>query len=323
MISRIHRRAAVAVAALTVLTTTACAGQTNAIVAPPGTVPTPCGTVSIAVNPWVGYQANVAVVSYLLENELDCTVVEKELTEEDSWKGLAAGEIDVILENWGHDELKKKYIDELKVAVEHGITGNTGRIGWYVPPWMVKQYPDITDWKKLNDRVDLFRTAESGDKGQLLGGDESYLTNDRALIKNLKLNYQVVYAGSEEALIKAFDRAEKEREPLIGYFYAPQWLLSDVKLVRVPLPEYKPSCSTEPEEIACDYQPYFLDKIASKKFASSGSPAADLIKNFQWTNDDQNSVARDITVAKRSRDSAAKRWLDAHPAEWQKWLPTR
>ena len=35
----------------------------------------PCGTVNIAVNPWVGYEANAAVVGYVLQHELGCTVV--------------------------------------------------------------------------------------------------------------------------------------------------------------------------------------------------------------------------------------------------------
>ncbi len=44
--------------------------------------------------------------------------------------------------------------------------------------------------------------------------------------------------------------------------------------------------------------PYDLDKVVSKKFADSGSPAADLVKNFNWTNDDQNVVAKYIAVTR-------------------------
>ncbi|MGW4941698.1 ABC transporter substrate-binding protein [Actinoplanes sp. NPDC004185] len=316
-------RARTAAALVSVLALTACGTSSEAIVAPPGVERTPCGTVSIAVNPWVGYAANVAVVSYLLKQELGCTVVEKDLTEDASWEGLASGEVDAILENWGHDDLKKTYIDDKKVAVEQGLTGNKGVIGWYVPPWMAKEHPDITKWKNLNKYADDFKTSKSDGKGQLLGGDPSFVTNDAALIKNLKLDFTVVYAGSEDALIAEFQRAEKEKKPLIGYFYTPQWLLSEIKLVHIPLPIYKPGCDADPKTVACDYQPYDLDKIARKAFVDSGSPAADLIKNFRWTNDDQNEVARDITVKKLSRDDAAKRWLDANRATWQEWLPAR
>jgi glycine betaine/proline transport system substrate-binding protein len=316
-------RARAAVALLSVVALAACGDSSQAIKPPPGVERSACGTVSIAVNPWVGYAANVAVVSYLLKQELGCTVVEKELTEDASWEGLASGEVDAILENWGHDDLKKTYIDDRKVAVEHGLTGNKGVIGWYVPPWMAKEYPDITKWKSLRKYADLFKTAKSGSKGQLLGGDPSFVTNDAALIKNLDLDFAVVYAGSEDALIAEFQEAEAERKPLIGYFYTPQWLLSEIKLVHIPLPLYKPGCDADPKTVACDYQPYDLDKIARKAFVDSGSPAADLIKNFRWTNDDQNEVARDITVKKLSRDDAAKRWLDANRPTWQQWLPAR
>jgi glycine betaine/proline transport system substrate-binding protein len=316
-------RARTTVALLSVLALAACGESSQAIKPPPGVERTPCGTVSIAVNPWVGYAANVAVVSYLLKQELGCQVVEKELTEDASWEGLASGEVDAILENWGHDDLKKTYIDDQKVAVEQGLTGNKGVIGWYVPPWMAKEYPDITKWKSLRKYADKFQTAKSGEKGQLLGGDPSFVTNDAALIKNLDLDFKVVYAGSEDALIAEFQKAEKNKKPLIGYFYTPQWLLSEIELVHIPLPIYKPGCDADPKTVACDYQPYDLDKIARKAFVDSGSPAADLIKNFRWTNDDQNQVARDITVKKLSRDDAAKRWLDENRATWQEWLPAR
>jgi glycine betaine/proline transport system substrate-binding protein len=279
----------------------------------------PCGTVNLAVNPWVGYEANAAVVSYVLKTRLGCTVELKNLTEEVSWQGFGTGAVDVVLENWGHDDLKKKYIDDQKVAVEHGETGNKGIIGWYVPPWMAEKYPDITNWENLNKYAEILKTSESGGKGQLLDGDPSYVTNDEALVKNLGLNFKVVYAGSETALIEAFKSAEQNKKPLIGYFYEPQWFLIDVKLVHVKLPAYTPGCDADAKAVKCDYQPYDLDKIVSKKFAESGSPAVNLIKSFTWTNGDQNLVAKDISN-KVSYDDAAKKWVEANTAKVDAWL---
>src|SRR3954451_21551819 len=238
------------VAAVLGLAALAGCGSTAAITAPPG-VPhgAACGTVSIANNPWAGYAADTAVVAYLMKQKLGCQVVVKNLTETASWAGIVDGSVDVILETWGHDDLKKKYIDDQKSAVELGLTGNKGIIGWYVPPWMAKEYPDITKWKNLNEYADMFKTPKSDNKGQLLGGDPSFVTNDAALIKNLDLDYTVVYAGSEDALIAAFKKAEADKEPLIGYFYTPQWLLSEIKLVHVPLPLYKPGCDADPKTV--------------------------------------------------------------------------
>ncbi|WP_433164099.1 ABC transporter substrate-binding protein [Kribbella sp. CA-247076] len=279
-----------------------------------------CGTVNLAVNPWVGYEANAAVFAYVATKDLGCTVEKKNLKEEISWQGFGTGEVDAVLENWGHEDLKKTYIEEQKVAVEAGSTGVKGVIGWYVPPWMAQQYPDITDWKNLNKYAALFKTSESGGKGQLLDGDPSYVTNDEALVKNLNLNFKVVQSGSETALIQAFRDAEKNKKPLLAYFYEPQWFFNELKLVKVNLPAYKAGCDADPAKVACDYPPYDLDKVVSKKFADSGSPAYDLVKNFQWTNEDQNAVARMIAVDKLSPDAAAEKWVTENRSKVDGWL---
>ncbi|WP_340374458.1 ABC transporter substrate-binding protein [Streptomyces sp. SS7] len=279
-----------------------------------------CGTFNLAVNPWVGYEANAAVIAYVAQHELGCTVNKKDLKEEIAWQGFGTGEVDAVVENWGHDDLKKKYMTDQKTAVDAGPTGNEGLIGWYVPPWLAKAHPDITDWKSLNKYAANFKTSESGGKGQLLDGDPSYVTNDEALVKNLKLDFKVVYAGSETALIQAFRKAEKDKEWVIGYFYEPQWFLSEVPLVKVNLPKYTEGCDADAAKVACDYPVYKLDKIVSAKFAKSGSPAYDLVKNFTWANDDQNTVAKYIAEDKMTPDAAAKKWVDANPDKVKAWL---
>ena len=79
----------------------------------------------------------------------------------------------------------------------------------------------------------MFKTSESGGKGQLLDGDPSYVTNDEALVKNLHLNYKVVVGGSEAALIQSFRTAEKNKTPLLAYFYSRSGSSPEMKLVKV------------------------------------------------------------------------------------------
>jgi glycine betaine/proline transport system substrate-binding protein len=184
---------------------------------------------------------------------------------------------------------------------------------------MAKQYPDITNWKNLNKYADLFKTSESGGKGQLLDGDPGFVTNDAALVKNLDLNYKVVFSGSETALIQAFRQGERQKKPVIGYFYSPQWFLAEVPLVNVELPPYKPGCDSNPAKVACDYPEYKLNKIVSTKFADSGSPAVGLVQKFSWTNEDQNLVAKYIAQDKMTPEAAAKKWVDANPDKVKAW----
>lgn len=316
-----HWRAGAAGLAVLGLTLTACGGAKVGDDSAGGSGGSDkCGTFNLAINPWVGYEANAAVLAYVAEQDLGCKVEQKDLKEEIAWQGFGTGEVDAVVENWGHDDLKKKYITQQKTAVEAGPTGNKGIIGWYVPPWLAKAHPDITDWKNLNKYASKFKTSESGGKGQLLDGDPSYVTNDEALVKNLKLDFKVVYAGSETALIQAYRNAEKNKEWVIGYFYEPQWFLSEVPLKKVSLPEYKTGCDADAEKVACDYPVYELDKIVSAKFAKSGSPAYDLVKNFTWTNEDQNTVAKYIAVDKMAPEAAAKKWVEANRDKVDAWI---
>ena len=143
---------------------------------------------------------------------------------------------------------------------------------------MAKKYPDITDYKNLNKYADLFKTSESGGKGQFLDGDPSYVTNDEALVKNLKLNYKVVYAGSEAALITGVPPGGEEQEA------ADRLLLrSAVVPVRGPAgprqpPEVHGGCDADAGQGRVRLPETPLKKIVAKKFADSGSPAAAAIK---------------------------------------------
>jgi glycine betaine/proline transport system substrate-binding protein len=313
-------------AAPTGSTTSQAPGGSAASSEPGGAKPGDGKTVNIAVNPWVGYEADAAVVGYLLEHELGYTVEKKNLAEQVSWEGFPTGDVDVILENWGHDDLKAKYIDTDKTAQSAGELGVTGIIGWYVPAWMKEQYPDIDNWENLNKYADLFKTSESGAKGQLLDGDPSYVTNDVALVKNLNLNYEVVVGGSEAALITSFQQATTQKQPLLAYFYDPQWAwaqppLSDSPLVRIKLPEYTAGCDADPEKVACDYPPYILDKIVSTKFATEGGAAYELVKKFNWTNLDQSTVSELIANQGMTPEEAGEKWVTDNPDKWAAWMP--
>ncbi len=279
-----------------------------------------CEPFDMAVNPWVGYESNAHVVGRIAETQLGCRVNYVDLDEQTSWKGFGTDEVDVIIENWGHEDLVKKYVDGDKTAQLAGYTGVDGTIGWYVPPWMAEEYPDITDWKNLNKYADLFETTESGDKGQLLDGDPGYVTYDEALVENLDLDYEVVVGGSEAALIEAFRSAQENKTPLLAYFYRPQWFFNEIELAHVELPAYTPGCDAVPSEVDCDYPPYRLNKVVATDFAESGSPAYDLVTSFKWTEEDQNVVSKYISEDGMEPDDAADKWIADNQDMVDVWL---
>ncbi|MFJ9670434.1 ABC transporter substrate-binding protein [Streptomyces sp. NPDC101221] len=278
-------------------------------------------TVTLSVQSWVGAQANVAVAEYLLEHELGYRVDTVQVDEVPAWDALSQGRVDAILEDWGHPEQEQRYVEDKKTIAAGGGLGVTGHIGWFVPTYFAKKHPDVTDWKNLNKYADLLRTAESGGKGQLLDGSPSYVTNDKALVKNLNLDYQVVFAGSEAAQITQMQQFAKEKKPFLSYWYTPQWLMEKVPMTEVKLPPYEEGCDADPAEVDCAYPVTPLQKYLNADFAKNGGDAAEFLKNFTWTTEDQNEVSLMIAEKKMRPQVAAEKWVESHKSVWKKWLP--
>ena len=102
----------VALAAVVGLALAACGGGNIQSAPAPagGGQAAPCGKLNMAINPWVGYEASAHVVGYIAKTKLGCDVEYKNVKEEVAWQGMGNGEIDAVIENWGHPDLVQKYI---------------------------------------------------------------------------------------------------------------------------------------------------------------------------------------------------------------------
>ena len=280
---------------------------------------TPCGEVNIAVNNWVGYEADAFVVGEVAQKELGCLVNYVYVDEQISWQGFASGQVDAVLENWGHPELIDLYVKKLKVAEDAGSIGITGVIGWYVPPWMKKKYPDITDWKNLNKTPRCSRPASRG-QGPAARRRPRVRHQRRGPGEEPEAQLQGGLRRQRGGAHPGLPAGEEQKKPVIGYFYSPQWFLAEVPLVKVDLPKYTTGCDAKPAEVACDYPPYPLHKIVSKQFAADNSTGYQLIKNFTWSDKDQNLVAKYITADGMLPEKAADKWIKDNPDKVKAWL---
>ena len=276
-----------------------------------------CGDWAVAMHGWVGYTASAQVVTDVARDALGCTIEQTQLEEAAvSYDAMEAGSIDLIIEDWGGGRWQE-WIDRGAIQ-EVGTNGNIGLIGMFVPQWMADEYPDITDGTNLNKYADLFTSPETGDKGAWYEGPPGYTTIGEKLIEANDLNFQVVSTGSEAALIELFTQASENKTAALGYFYEPQNFLAQVPLARVNFPA---SDWASPEEASglTDYPETPLMKLATTTLLDSGSPFATLVKNFTWTNADQNAVAADIEGG-MTPDEAAQKWIDANKDTVNMWL---
>ena len=164
-----------------------------------------------------------------------------------------------------------------------------------------------------------FATAETGDNGRFLGADPSWYQYDEAIIGNLGLPFQVVWAGSEEAMLAEVDTAYAREEPILFYFYAPHAIFSKFDLTRVELPAYSDDCYADEAAIACDYPNDELMKILNSDLSEKDAAVHSLLKNFNYGSSAQVEMLASLDDG-MSVEEAAQAWVDNNEYTWKAWL---
>ena len=283
--------------------------------------------IKLVENPWSGSQVNVAVAKVLLEEQMGYPVEIVTLDENAQWSALAKGDLDASLEVWpsGHADNIALYIDEQKSVENGGLLGPVGEIGWFMPTYVLQDNPELATWEGFQnpDNAQLFSTAETGDKGQFLAGDQSWVQYDSDIINNLGLNFEVVFAGSEEALLAALDSAVSREEPVLFYFWTPHAVHAKYELTQVELPSYSDECYAKAESggIDCAYPADNLFKIFSAQLEDKAPDAYQLLKNLNYSTQDQITMIAAVDEAGQSPEEAARAWIEANPDKWQAWMP--
>lgn len=284
-------------------------------------------TIKLVTNTWEGSEANIAVAKAILE-DVGYTVEVVALDENAMWSSMAAGDVHAALEVWpsGHASNVTTYIDGDAGVENLGELGVVGKIGWFVPSYVVEENPALATWEGFVDPANaaLFATAETGENGQFLAGDPAFVQYDAEIIANLEIPFKVVVGGSEQALLSALDSAYAAQEPLLFYFWTPHEAFANYELTQVELPSYTEECGASAAAadggVDCAYPDDVLFKIGWDGLAEQAPAAYAILKNFNYTN--QNQI--DIMAAagdETSIDEAAGAWVEANRSAWEAWLP--
>ena len=202
-----------------------------------------------------------------------------------------------------------------------GPQGNVGIIGWFVPPWLAEEHPDILDYENLNKyasgvrdlgvrrqgpvprRRPVVRPVRRGDREQ-----------PRPRLQGRLLRLGGRHASRRSARPRR-TRSGSSATCTSRSTSTPRWRCSEVAL-----PPYEEGCQDDPQTVACDYPETELKKIVGTEWAESDSTAVDLVQNFTWTNEDQNVVAGYIAADGMSPEDAAAKWIEENQDKVDAWL---
>lgn len=258
--------------------------------------------VVIALPDWTGGQATAAMAAYVIQEVLEVPVELRGGDQETSWDELANGGVDAIMEDWGAlPEKRQLYVEGKRNVTDAGSLGITGQVGWYVPRGFADAHPGVLRAENLDRFAD-----DLG--GEILHADPHYATRDEEIIDDLGLDYRTTAVGSEQALLDTVTESSSNGHPVLTYLWQPHWLHSEVDLTRVALPR---------EEA---YPRIELRKYLNTYFLQHGGEAAAFLRDFSWSEDEQNAVAHAIAEEGLTPRAAAERWAVNHPERVNAWL---
>lgn len=189
---------------------------------------------------------------------------------------------------------------------------------WWYPTYVEEICPGLPDWQALNACAEKFATAETAPKGRFLGGPVDWLKHDAERVEALKMNFEVVNAGSAAALWAELDSAVKRKEPIVLFNWTPNFIeaLYDGKFVEFP--PYDPKCK---ETFACGNPKDGYLKIAAwKEFPNKWPKAYAVLQKINFTNMDVAVQAKLADIDNMEPEQAADKWLADNEARWKDWL---
>jgi len=292
--------------------------------------------VRIAEGDWTGQLIDINLAKIVMEEHMG---LEVELIYADytgQWAGLAVGDLDVSLELWhsfsfaAHEE----WVDEKGMVEVIGDFGLAATAGWYVPTYVIEgdaargiepMAPDLKTYEDLNKYAALFHRPETGDKGFFLDGVLTWETHNEERIANLGINFSVVYAGSEGAMLAEIESAYAKGEPLLFTFWTPHWAHAAYDLTEIELPPYSDECygvgQDEPGTFTCDLPSEMTYSVARVGFKDENPEAYAFVKNMWLTAEMQQEMAYMVDVKGNSVEEAVRMWMAQNEAVWQAWIP--
>ena len=112
--------------------------------------------------------------------------------------------------------------------------------------WTKDACPGLPSWEALNACADLFKTAETGDKGRYLDGPVDWLKHGKERVDALGMDFVVVNAGSAAALWAEIGAAEKDKRPVVVFNWTPNFAEAVWPGEFVEFPVWVDGCDKDP-----------------------------------------------------------------------------
>jgi len=288
--------------------------------------------VRLAGMSWLSNQVTVAIQRHIVEQGYGCETEEVTGGTLPMIMATIRGDVDVMNEIWPNS-----VAEAWSNAVNKGDVAPLGSIysggieGWFVPAWLVKTHPELTDVSSLAQYQELFNDPEEPGKGRLYScptGWSCEITNAN-LLKGLGLSerYNAFSTGSGAALEASVVAAWKRRKPILFYYWGPSPLLGQYDFVRLKMPAYNADahqCNLRSDcenPKASDFPVTDIVNGANSEFMQQAPQLTTFFQNYNIPTDQFNKVLGWAAENEAEPADVALHFMQTRSDLWQQWVP--
>ena len=194
-----------------------------------------------------------------------------------------------------------------------------------VPQYVIDKNlcPGLPNWEALKDCSEIFATADSGGKGRILEGPQSWhgdLMPERIKALGLGDKYVVKFAGSADAIWAELASAKKEGRAVFTFNWTPNFTDAE-GFAFIKFPAFKPKCRiADGGDGRCGSPLGWLKKAANYKFPKTHPAAYTVFSKISFSTKDIGQMASLVDIDKMSHQDAAKKWMADHEDVWKPFM---
>ncbi|GAH34640.1 unnamed protein product, partial [marine sediment metagenome] len=244
---------------------------------------------------WESLWVNNAIAELIIEEGYGYPVETVESTSLVMQTSMSKGEIDLNMEMW-----QQNWIDWYNEQIEKANIVNLGMIFeagpqvFIIPKWVAEQH-GINSVSDVKSHWELFRDPEDPSKGVFYNGIIGWGCTEINVVKleayGLTRYYNIVSPASPAALEGALARAQVDRQPVFGYYWAPSAIMGIYDWHILEEPPYTDECwgrvmaavedeNLRPSDQACAYEDLPVDKVAHSGLVGKAPDVVEMLRRM-------------------------------------------
>ena len=285
---------------------------------------------------WDSLWINNAIAKFIIEEGYGYPVEMVVETIHEMQEAMPKGEIDLTMEIWqtGKMDWYNEQIGQGNI-VNLGMTFEAGPQFFIIPQWVAEQY-NIKTVFDMKDHGELFKDPQDPSKGMFTNCVIGWRCDEINRVKleayRLIRYYNIITPGSSDAMEAALARAQMNRQPVFGYYWAPSALMGGYDWYVLEEPAYTRQCweqvtaavedeSLRPIDQACAYETLPIDKVAHVGLLKKAPDVVEMLRKMMVGLEPLNETlawAEENDV--QDWEDAAIHYLQTYKDRWETWV---